>query len=301
MSDVWLAVRNLDGNGIFLLVVTICAFLVPIIVILPPVALQKSDALLQTHYKAGLEPSKSNLKDQFSKGHEPGDGKPSSVHSLMVYPVKSCKGIEVSKARVLPQGLEFDRLFAFAQLKSPFPVSVDPSKDEKKEHTWELITLRQFARLAMITVELWLPDEMKLRKQSMRTREAFLILRFPWKEAGWRGLSATIAAKLTKGLKGVPEMEILLPVDFPGETDIKELGYSYDNVKIFSDTISALNMSKEIPEQLRLYLGVSNKLGLFRIDPVQLRDVYKSAPSTEAAQPVVAFQDAVSQHPRFIG
>ncbi|KAK6064857.1 MOSC domain-containing protein [Seiridium cupressi] len=300
MGELSLDALNLDFNSIFLLSVTVLAFLIPVVIILPPVAPSKSDALLQTHSLAGLAPSKSNLKSQYTpKVHEARDDQKPKVQALMIYPIKSCKGIEVSKARVLPQGLQFDRLFTFAQLKSQFPAPVDGSTgDEKDRHSWAFITQRQFARLATVTVELWLPDEMKLRKQSMKTNEAFLILRFPWKERGWRGLVDTFAAKLTKGWRGEPEIEVLLPVDYPREELIKARGYTYEDVTIWKDTVTAVNMGNEIPEQLRLYLGVSNKLGLFRIDPGNLRDVYKNAPKKEVIgwQPVAAFQDGYPLH-----
>lgn len=212
-------------------------------------------------------------------------------------PVKSCRAIEVTRSRVLPQGLEFDRLFTFAQLKSPFPVSLDSTDAAKCQHRWEFITQRQFPRLATVKVDLWLPDEMKLRRQSMKpTREAFLILRFPWKEDGWRGLLSVVLAKLGGGAAAEPEKEILLPVDFPSAAEIKEKGYTFEDVKIWKEVVPALNMSTELPRELMLYLGVSNKLGLFRIDPAQLREVFRCAPVKDDAgyQPVTGFQDAVS-------
>ncbi|KAI1083521.1 MOSC domain-containing protein [Whalleya microplaca] len=286
---------NLDASAFFLLFITICAFLIPIVLILPPIPLRKSDALVQTHSIAGVQGAKSNLAKQYSPDQVDG---PPRVQSLVVYPVKSCKGIEVTRSRVFPTGLQFDRLFTFAQLKSPFPVAVDATSKEKTEHKWEFITQRQFARLATVTVDLWLPDEMKLRKQSMKSKEAFLILRFPWKERGWRGVLSVIEAKLARGLSAEPEKEILLPVDFPSSADIKEMGYTFENVRIWKDTVNALNMEKELPEELRLYLGVSNKLGIFRIDPDQLREVYRCAPLKEDAgyQPVTGFQDAYPLH-----
>ncbi|KAI0840909.1 MOSC domain-containing protein [Hypoxylon sp. FL0890] len=289
---------NLDASGIFLLSITILAFLIPVVVILPPVGLQKSDALLQTHTKAGVEGPKSNLRKQFSDEHAPQAGKPPRIQSLVIYPVKSCKGIELTRSKVFPSGLQFDRLFTFAQLKSPFPVSVDSTEEEKSKHKWEFITQRQFPRLANVTVDLWLPDEMKLRKQSMKTNEAFLILRFPWKEDGWRGVFSSITAKLARGRSAEPEIEILLPVDFPSDVEVKENGYTFEQVRIWKDTVTALNMQKELPDELRRYLGVSNKLGLFRIDPDQLREVYRCAPTKEEAgyQPVTGFQDAYPLH-----
>ncbi|KAI2624259.1 hypothetical protein GGR54DRAFT_568287 [Hypoxylon sp. NC1633] len=296
--DRFLSDLNLDASSIFLLFMTICAFLIPVVVILPPIGLQKGDALIQTHSKAGVEGSKSNLRNQFSAEHAPQAGEPPKVQSLVIYPVKSCKGIELKRSKVLPSGLQFDRLFTFAQLKSPFPVAVDSTDEEKSKHKWEFITQRQFSQLANVTVDLWLPDEMKLRKQSMKSNEAFLILRFPWKEDGWRGLFSVISAKLARGRSAEPEMEILLPVDFPSEVDIKEKGYTFEDVKIWKETINALNMERDLPEELRRYLGVSNKLALFRIDPDQLREVYRCAPSAEDAgyQPVTGFQDAYPLH-----
>lgn len=291
----WLKNLNLDSGAIFLLTVTICAFLIPVVIILPPIGLQKSDALVQTHTMAGVEGSKSNLKNQYSAEHAPQDGQPPKVHSLVIYPVKSCKGIELKRSKVFPTGLQFDRLFMFAQLKSPFPVAVNSTDEEKSKHKWEFVTQRQFSRLANVTVDLWLPDEMKLRKQSMKSKEAFVILRFPWKEDGWRGIYSTITAKLARGRAAEPEIEILLPVDFPSTEDIKERGYTFDDVKIWKETINALNMEKDLPGELQRYLGVSNKLALFRVDPEQLREVYRTAPSKEEAgyQPVTGFQDAV--------
>ncbi|OTB08098.1 hypothetical protein M426DRAFT_317203 [Hypoxylon sp. CI-4A] len=289
---------ELDFSSIFLLSITICAFLIPVLVILPPVGLQKGDALVQTHTKAGVDGTKSKLKNQSSDEHAPQPGKPPKVQSLVIYPIKSCKAIELTRSKVFPSGLQFDRLFTFAQLKSPFPVAVDSTDEEKSKHNWKFITQRQFPRLANVTVDLWLPDEMKLRKQSMKSTEAFIILRFPWREEGWRGLVSTLTAKLARGRAAVPEIEVLLPVDFPSNADIKERGYTFENVRIWKDTITALNMERELPAELQRYLGVSNKLGLFRVDPDQLREVYRCAPTKEEAgyQPVTGFQDAYPLH-----
>jgi hypothetical protein len=170
------------------------------------------------------------------------------------------------------------------------------SDEDKTSHSWEFITQRQFPRLATVKVELWLPDLDKLRSHSLKSQEPFVLLRFPWQDRGWRGTLQVIGAKLTRGMAAEPEHEVLLPVNFPSEAEIEEKGYAYDDVRIWKDTVNALNMEKEIPEELRLYIGVSNKLGLFRIDPQKLREVYRCAPRKEEAgyQPVTGFQDAVS-------
>lgn len=296
---------NLDANGVFMLGMTILAFLIPIVLVLPPGVLQKSDALLQTHSLAGVGAGKSNLKKQHdTTAHAARDGQQATVQSLVIYPVKSCKGIEVTRSKVLPYGLQHDRIYTFAQLRSPFPApvaDVDGGKGKNSEEYWDFITQRQFARLATLVVELWLPDEMKLRRQGLNDRagrEAWMIIRFPWRERGLRGLLEAVAAKIAGGWRAEPQREVLLPVDFPSVDEVEERGYSYENVRIFKETVRALNVEKDLPEELRLYLGVSNKLGLFRLDPAALREVHECVPSEESAgyQPVTGFQDAVSFH-----
>jgi hypothetical protein len=93
----------------------------------------------------------------------------------------------------------------------------------------------------------------------------------------------------------VPEKEALLPVAFPSQQEIDERGYTLEDVRIWKDNVQALNMEAELPPELRLYLGVSNRLGLFRINPAKLREVHRCAPTADSAgyQPVTGFQDAV--------
>jgi uncharacterized protein YcbX len=285
----------IDGAGIFLVLVTIAVFFIPIFILFPPVPPSQSEALAQTHIKVGLDRSKSNLKNLASRSSNP------TIQSLWIYPVKSCAGIELSRSKVLPQGLEFDRLFTFAQLKSPFPVSVKGNGDgeEKGEHTWHFITQRQFPLLATVKVELYVPDASRKPGAGEEvSSESFVILRFPWRERGSAGFLATVAAKLRGGLKARAEKEVLLPVAFPSEEEIKERWYDWEKVTIWKETVEALNMAEELPEELRLYLGVSNKLGLFRVDPGRLREVSRCAPRKEEAgyQPVTGFQDAYPLH-----
>lgn len=292
----------IDGAGIFLVLVTVAVFFIPIFILFPPVPPSRGEALAQTHVKVGLDRSKSNLKN---KKDSAAAGTP-TVQSLWIYPVKSCAGIELSRSKVLPQGLEFDRLFTFAQLKSPFPVAVGgggdgkDGGDGKAEHSWHFITQRQFPLLATVKVELYVPDAARKPREGEEeaSSESFIILRFPWRERGFAGLLATAAAKLRGGLMAGAEKEVLLPVAFPSEEEIKERWYDWERVTIWKETVEALNMGEELPEELRLYLGVSNKLGLFRVDPGRLREVRRCAPRKEEAgyQPVTGFQDAYPLH-----
>jgi hypothetical protein len=182
--------------------------------------------------------------------------------------------------------MEYDRQFTFAQLRSPFPVAANTPDKEKAAHQWEFINSKQFPLLAKVRTEMWVPD------QSVETYVAHeedvesggvIILSFPYQEAGWRGQVAKWGAKV-KGT--VPEKHFRIPFD-PSPVQIEKAGYSYEKMTIWKKTIMALNMELEIPEELRYYLGISNKLGLFRID--------NAAKIEEAAiQPIKGFQDAVS-------
>lgn len=289
------AAEPFDAASILVLIVTLCAFCAPVFVLFPPFPPRKSDALPITHTRLGLLPSKSNLRNHRAAADHASPGAAAEVRSLFIYPIKSCRGIEVTRAKVVHTGLEFDRLFTFAQLKSPFPVGVDEAKGD---HTWEFITQRQFPLLATLEVELWQPDLDKIRGGERETKsdETFLVLRFPSRRPGLAGALQSFAAKCSRGWRAVPEEEVLLPVAFPSARDISEKGYRRERVRVWKDTATALNLGSELPEELARYLGVSNRLGLFRIDPSDLRPVFKCAPAKEEAgyQPVVSFQDSVS-------
>lgn len=290
---------SLDLNSWLSLIGGLLAFIIPIILLVPPVSLRPSDALVQTHSQAGVPRSKSRLAGALDN-----KSKAPFVKGLIVYPIKSCPGTELTQSKVLPHGLEFDRVFTFAQLKSQFPLAVDAATEDQEKHSWEFITQRQFARLALLKIDLWLPDEAKMKRQGLaRTEEAFITIRFPWKELGWRGVLETLSAKLRNGFRAEADYEILLPLDFPSKTEIKEKGYLFEPVTVWKQPVLALNMGKELPEALRLFIGVSNKMGIFRIDPNGLRQVSGNAPKTDEAgyQPVARFQDAVSHAPRASG
>jgi len=280
----------LDGSTLLVIAVTVLGFLVPLFLVYPPVPPRQSDFLLESHSPLGLGEARS----------DPGPRtRPSSaagiIQSLWVYPLKSCRGIEVSRSKVLPTGLEFDRLFTFAQLKSRFPARLDDSDADKSLESWHFISQRQFPLLATVDVEVWQPDVAKANRQVVKATGAFVVFRFPWREEGFWGVLSWAAAKLARGMAAQPEKEVVLPVDFPSQRDIDERGYTYEDVTIWKDTVSALNMEAELPPELQLYLGVSNKLGLFRLHPDQPREVHRGAPTKKQAgyQPVTGFQDAV--------
>lgn len=212
------------------------------------------------------------------------------LKSIWIYPVKSCRGVELEEGTVLATGMKFDRLFTFAQLRSPFPVAVDASAQEKADHKWEFITQRQFPQLAQVKTQIWVENESaSTRNSGMR---GTLILSYPHQERGWKGLLAKYVA-FFRGT--VPEKHWKIPLN-PTAAQIKTAGYKLEPIIIWKDTITALSMEIDIPAELRLFLGASNKLGFFRIDESHLREVHRNAPTKEQLgyQPVTGFQDAVN-------
>ncbi|KAH8748106.1 hypothetical protein F5883DRAFT_240722 [Diaporthe sp. PMI_573] len=275
------------------LLVIICSVLVPLTITRISTSLQQNHRIRLTHKKLGLEPAQTNLRSQFSLEHQPVPGKPVVLQSLWIYPLKSCQGIEISRSKVVPSGLEFDRLYTFAQLKKVV-VPVGSQTIGKDQYRWEFITQRQYPLLASLKVELWQTDSTKSEAKS----NAYILFRFPWQGTGLKSTLSWVTAKITGGWSEKQEKEVMLPVDFPSNKEIQMKGYTYENCGIWKDNVTALNMERELPPELSLYLGMRYRLGLFRIDPSRLREVHRCAPTKNDAgyQPVTGFQDAYPLH-----
>ncbi|RDW92124.1 hypothetical protein BP5796_01518 [Coleophoma crateriformis] len=288
-------------------VLTILAICLPPIVALIFYEIEQARLLAEQPQgcrKLGLKIT-SNLENEFDKKFS--EGRPPSTEetsaewwrlkSLWIYPVKSCYGVELARGTVVATGMEYDRQFTFAQLKSPFPVAANTPDKEKAAHKWEFITQRQFPRLAKVKTEMWIPDQsVDTYKPDVEDVQSggVIIVSFPYQEAGWRGT----LAKWGGAVKGTePRKTFRVPFD-PSPAQIEKAGYTYEKMTIWKETVNALNVELEIPDELRYYLGISNKLGLFRIDNSQLREVHRNAPTKEQIgwQPVTGFQDAYPLH-----
>ncbi|KJK80268.1 hypothetical protein H634G_04507 [Metarhizium anisopliae BRIP 53293] len=263
-----------DYGAIFLMVVTIIVFLVPILILFPPVPVDHSDALRQTHSKLGRPQRESHLRSQYDARHKPQAGKTPKIESLYIYPIKSCRGIELDRAKVLPTGLEHDRLYTFAQLK---PKSTSAVTEP---------------------VDIWLPDAGKKSRLLGSLQGGFVAVRFPWQERGFLGLVQLLVAKLSRGWSAVPEKEFILPLEFPSKQEIDARGYKFANVKVWVDAPYALDMSNELPAELATYLGVKHSLGIFRSDPSARRKVFRTAPRNEMSghEAEIDFHDAFPVH-----
>lgn len=253
--------------------------------------------------KLGIK-TKSNLSNEFDKTFALGwplstseaPAKRWTVQSIWIYPVKSCRGVELDHADIVTTGMKYDRQFTFAQLKSLAPAA---ETEEKKQtpRTWEFITQRRFPRLATVKVEVWVPDHTSAGYHpdcDDVEGGGAVVIRFPYQQPGWKGKLERLAAIL-KG--SVPERQFRVPFD-PTPSQVQKSGYKYENVIIWKDTVNALNLEVDVPKELQEYLGVSNRLSLIRVDNSALREVYRCAPKAEdlGYQPVTGFQDAYPLH-----
>ncbi|KAM0350287.1 hypothetical protein ACHAPU_003454 [Fusarium lateritium] len=247
-------VSNLDAVSLLLLTVTLIAFLVPIFILFPPVSVDCSDVLRQTHSRAGLASRHDNDRRESSGHRVPEMSTPEGKSRHIISPVDSCRAIELKSATTQSESVSCDRLYTFAQL--------DPAIGQEDSPVWETISTKDFPLLANIDVDLWVPDPDKKSRLLGTVDGAFLVLRFPWADAG---LVQQISARLSHGLKAAPEKEFMLPVSFPDENEIRVQGYSFAEVRIGGHVATALNMEVELPAKLARYLGVEHHLGIFRV------------------------------------
>jgi hypothetical protein len=257
---------------------------------------------------------RSNLAEHqdptYSAGSDPSgspDGSPLwRVKALFIYPIKSCRGIELDHGEVIRTGIKYDRQFCFAQ-----KVTSLPSSEEKEDGShpvtseWNVITLRTVARLTKVQTEVWVPDPTSPTYSpdaEYVKSEGCIVMRFPFSpdvNFSWGGLKALVATLAVKLLgRSEPKVTVCIPFN-PSPDRISDKRYTSEKMKIWKDAPEALNMGAEIPDdimaKLKYSLGVSNPLTLFRIDNQKHREVFKCAPREEDAgfQPIIGMADSV--------
>lgn len=246
--------------------------------------------------RIGLQ-GESNLSDQYEKPTPSVSADVGRVKSLWVYPIKSGGGVELVQARLISSGLQYDRMFCLAQLRSPFPVTASMSESEASSHTWHFVTQRQNPRLALLELDIWVPDPSSISYSpdlpEVRS-SGVLVVRYPSEPeySGLRSIIYNIARDL--GLHR-PTKTFHIPI-LPSDQQLSTKFYAEEEVKIWRDSPRALDMSRHLPDDLAYSLGISNRLGLFRISPArpQERIILRNAPRQEVLgyQPTVQFGDA---------
>ena len=289
---------------------------------------------IEGYFRLGLT-KRSNLSDQYeltlprSGGDVQANGVDDPiVKALFTYPVKSCRGVELAASEVGTLGLKYDRTFTFAQLISTLDKSntaaksAEPSKASSDwRHEWRFITQREFPRLALLETELWVPDPRAAKNQvnghggkkdgttskaqqetkietektiqtqsddSWATNGGCFILRFPFEP--------------DFNLFGLRTKTITLRIPLaPTYEHAEAKNYEFEALKIWKDCPQAINVSGEIPyadlAKLKYFLGVSNPLALFRVDPNSKRAINRSLPKDSPdASYSVGFADAFPLH-----
>ncbi|OAA61478.1 MOSC domain containing protein [Cordyceps fumosorosea ARSEF 2679] len=257
----------LDVSSVFLFLVTFAVFSLPVLIIFPPIPVERSDALGQTHSKIGLPAARDGRpRDRCPPPLSPqatdDDDDSSPAPPRFIHPLTSCRGIELPDATELPGG-NLDRVFCLAQRKTT-----------ASDSDWEALAP---PRMADLQVDLWLPDPAKRSRQlgpMSAADDAFLVVRFPWRDPG---LVRAAAAKLSRGsLSAAPEREFMLPLSLPSERERAARGYTRCGPVTLADgelVSAALDMGAELPAELAAYLGVEpGQLSLLRLDPERRRD-----------------------------
>lgn len=254
--------------------------------------------------KLGLR-AQSNLADEWDAKYAVGTKSGRNEHgettwrvkSLWIYPIKSCRGVELNRGTVVSTGMEYDRMFSFAQLRSPFPVSQDTPNSEKAAHQWKFITQREFPLLAKVITEVWVPDP---SSPTYSPKEPFvqsggaLVMTYPFEEDGWKGVLSRLRVSV-----GGSESRRSITIPFnPTADQIKEKEYTMERMAIWKDSPQALNMGASLPPELQYSIGVRNPLALFRVAREHERKVFRCAPREEQLgyQPITGFADAYPLH-----
>ncbi|KAL1898727.1 hypothetical protein Cpir12675_001730 [Ceratocystis pirilliformis] len=226
-----------------------------------------SEALVQTHTLLTARTSRAGNAPTRSLSHISGPNSTSApkfsstplatgskVARLCVYPVIPCNGIEIAKSKIVRRGMQYNAIYAFI-------------KQAPNTKMWDLLLPTECPNLGRLFVEIWIPDIIKTRGSLDKApNEAFVLISFPWVDRGWQGLLALLLAKITKGFRGQPDKEAILPVEFPTQREIQNVGYQYEEVNMGERVVKLLNMGRELPEEIAMFLGVNGKLGLARID-----------------------------------
>ena len=225
--------------------------------------------------------TRSNLADE----HSPIYASPQpdqttwKVKCLLIYPVKSCKSVELEHAATLGTGMCFDRQFAFARWTRL-------SKVHGAENMgWKFLTQREAPMLATIQPEIWVPDSNspQYSRDHPNVRSGGVIMiKYPTVKGGRK--------------------EVELPFA-PTQDQITRLKLRTKNMAIWNDNPDSILMAStdnhdKWIEEIRAQLVIKAPLALFRVKSMHSRELFRNAPTTDEVgyQPSVGFQDAYPLH-----
>ncbi|KAL9104567.1 MAG: hypothetical protein Q9163_000489 [Psora crenata] len=254
------------------------------------------------------------------------------VKSLWVYPVKSCRGVELDRSALTGVGIEHDRRFSFAQY-------TNLNYGEPLSYGWKFMTQREIPALAKVSVEVWVPDSSSptydLQHENVQSG-GVLVIKWPAYSQG-----SSLRHRFWMSLTSRSEIAVQLPYH-PTPSQIQSNGYEMQDMKIWGDTTPSLLLActkkysvpsgkggkdgkdgketwiaelvrfldaecryrnpplrKEKDEDRpRSFVDKEKPFGLFRVGSEQPRQVYRNAPRKKEVgyQPTVGFQDSYPLH-----
>ena len=270
-------------------------------------------------------PYSSNLQDEHSHKYDGGEqeqaGNPWRVKSLWIYPLKSCKGVELQRGTVTGLGMQYDRQFSFAHLTNVQKKPKDPKEPMGPPvYGWKFLTQREVPALATVKTEVWVPDPSSPNCHPSHPNVlsgGIIVIK-------WPNTRSTLLKKMTRK----KEYSVQIPFN-PTPDQIEQSNYERSAMNIWMDTPPALKIAsteetrpgrcnrwisdvldyldeesrRQNPpykakdkEEMRpgFNFNMTKPFALFRIANQQPRQVFRNAPTKEdlGYQPTVGLQDA---------
>lgn len=247
-------------------------------------------------FRIGLR-TRSNLQDQYD-AEDHNNSRVPRVKAIYVYPVKSCRGIELPASEVSGTGLRYDRMFSFAQ-------QVERGSDGdhgQRGKQWRFITQREYPKLALLATELWIPDPRREEAKKQRPSRSS-----PYPRASgqigsedWARQGGCLIIRFPNETARTEFVTLRIPL-VPTPQRVHQKKYTSEPMAIWRDVPMSTNITAEIETdslvKLELFLGMKNPLGLFRVDFDNLRGISRSLPKNRRDEQFnVGFADAFPVH-----
>jgi len=207
------------------------------------------------HLRERLNTVSSNLADETDEAYDQAEGdatsKPVRIKALSIYPIKSCRPIEVQRALLTKAGFAYDRCFCFAIGKT--------------SENWRFISQRTKPGMALIEQHLWLPDAKSDTNHESVKMGGCLAVLFPDPNAS---SPTTMARAILEGgsWSAQPRISFTIPLK-PTSDQIEKWGLRIKHFKIHDRLSSGLDYG-DLPEvaavipKLKEYLQIPEKENL---------------------------------------
>ena len=295
------------------------AIFITILIALSAFAPERRDTGTEACRRLGLTTS-SNIADELDSEYDGSTQKEKGnswrVKSLWIYPLKSCKGVELQQSTVTSLGMLYDRQFSFAYYTNLTKKASDPVR-----MGWKILTQREVPALTTVRTEVWVPDPSSPAyswRHPNVLSSGVIVIKWPATEA-------------YKQKHSITESDRSVHIPFsPTWLQIRQGKYESKPITIWNDAPSALKLAstegfqsqegcntwiRDLLEYLweeskrqnpprpstdgkEIYPGfnfdLTKPFALFRIASRKPRKVFRNAPTKKELgyQPTVGLQDA---------